>query len=337
MLGINFRPWGNIEWVTKRLSAHPWSILGCLSPADRCLAILSYIKTKGLLGHFAFLQIKDPPSRYTAITDEILKKRHDEFRALTGGVQPPENHELFEEIYKLVDSVNTFINKSGGNVIVDISSFPKRYFFPIVKVLLKSTDVKNLIATYTVPEKYSDEPLAEDPEPWIHIPMFGPTGYPENSINSVVVGVGFMPFGLPELLKNNFSNRAINVKFLFPFPPGPPTYQRTWDFVREIEKDFVVKPNQLQRVDTYDVSDIFDYISSITQPFFKKTILAPYGPKSISLAMCIFASLTETPVYYTQPKVYNPGYCTGIKMNLQGVPESYAYCLRLNGKDCYNL
>ncbi len=192
-----------------------------------------------------------------------------------------------------------------------------------------------MIVTYSVPEKYHDGALAEDPEPWAHIPLFGPPGYPDREFEFVIVGVGFLPFGLPELLKNEYRN--VGVKFFFPFPPGPPTYQRTWNFVREIEKDFPIDHSMLIRVDTYNVSDAFDYICSITDNNIKKAIMAPYGPKTISIAMCIYATLTDSPVYYMQPNIYHPEYSSGIKRNGQGIPEIYAYCLRLDGNDYYDV
>jgi len=56
----------------------------------------------------------------------------------------------------------------------------------------------------------------------------------------------------------------------------------------------------------------------------------------MSLAMCIFATLTNSAVYYIQPRVYNPAYSFGVNYR-SGVREIYCYCVRLQGQDLYAL
>ena len=83
-----------------------------------------------------------------------------------------------------------------------------------------------------------------------------------------------------------------------------------------------------------DTSDAFDILMNMTGDGERRALMAPYGPKPISLAMCIYAIKHKAPVYYTQPRAYHPEYSTGVsKVNSQ--PEIYAYCLRLEGKDLY--
>ncbi len=339
MLRNHFRPWGLLEWVLPRVPKLKWSIMGCLSTEDRCITALQ--NTKRLLpelGRIKFIQVEDPPSNYSDAIAALIGNHQEQLFRL--GVLPRdiEKHQLFQQVYKLKTTIDQFVSDSQGDIIIDISSFPKRFFFPIIKLLISSGEVKNLIAAYTVAGEYSLQALAEDPEPWAHIPLFGPSGYPSRNLEAVVVGVGFLPFGLPELLKNEYHN--IIVKYFFvPFPPGPPPYHRTWEFLREIERYTHLKPNMLRRINAYDVSDTFDNIYSITKcsTGLLNTILAPYGPKPISLGMCLYASLTDSPVYYTQPKTYNPNYCSGIKRGLRGYEETYMYCLRLDGRDFYEL
>jgi hypothetical protein len=336
MLGKHFRPWGNLSWALNKIHNNKWDVFGCLSTEDRCLGVFEVLNANKMLGNYKFLRINDPSSIYSQRSEELIKERTDDYISKGGDSTKIEQHELFEKIDSLKIGVDSFLGHSSGNIILDVSSLPKRFFFPILRLLLNSRDkVKNLIATYAVPERYHDGPLAEDPEPWAHIPLFGPGGYPDQEFEVLIVGVGFLPFGLPELLKSEYRN--LSVKLFFPFPPGPPTYQRTWNFVREIAKDFPIDNEMLMRVDTYNVSDAFDYICSITTGNSKKAIMAPYGPKTISIAMCIYATLASAPVYYMQPKIYNPEYSSGIKKNTQGDPEIYAYCLRLDGQDYYKV
>ena len=154
-----------------------------------------------------------------------------------------------------------------------------------------------------------------------------PVDFPEPRVDLAIVGIGFMPFGLPNLLMSKY--KSTPVKFLFPFPPGPPNYQRTWDFVWKIEKSFTFNhQDSIIRIDSNNLSDAFEYITRETNNGQKKVIFAPYGPKPISLAMCIYATIHHSPVYYTQPTHYNPDYSSGIK-------DTYAYCINLNSVNLY--
>jgi hypothetical protein len=74
------------------------------------------------------------------------------------------------------------------------------------------------------------------------------------------------------------------------------------------------------------VPNVYDKISSLGKD--KKVIFAPYGPKTISLGMCLYASLNGSAVYYTQPTSYNPNYS-------DGCGKSYAYLIKLDGALLY--
>lgn len=332
MLGKHFRPWGHFSWVFNKIPDNKWDLFGCLSTERRCISALSLVRDRNQLNQMRFLQIKDPSPKYSVLANSKLEEQLREFTSLGGSKDNIEDHELLEKHSKLVESVNGFIKCSNGNVIIDISSFPKRFFFPILRLLIGAPSITNLIATYTVPKTYSEGELAEDPQTWLTLPLFGVQTYPEPNVDVAIVGVGFLPFGLPELLKNEYSNAS--VRLFFPFPPGPPTYQRSWKFVRQIEH--YQSSNQLIRVNALDVSGTFEHICVETNSGSKNAIFAPYGPKPLSLAMCIYAALANAPVYYTQPRIYNPNYSTGVK-TVNGVPETYAYCLRLGGKNFYSI
>ncbi len=205
----------------------------------------------------------------------------------------------------------------------------------MIKLLVESGIINNLVATYTIPEKYFDGNLAEEPMPWAHLPMFQRVveNFAHEKPRNAIIGVGFLPFGLAELLKGDYQNVRINL--IFPFPPGPPNYQRTWEFVRNIEAHYPLsRDNQIIRVDALDTSACYQNLCTITDNGNDVSIFAPYGPKPHSLAMCLFAINYNCDVYYTQPRVYHPDYCTGIK-EIDDIPATYAYCLKLNGRNLY--
>jgi hypothetical protein len=325
MIGEKFRPWGKFEWVLSKIPKEKWDFIGCLSTEDRFIASVRMLEKANLLNRSLFFKIIDPPSQDSEIISRILsineKKLHKEVKSST-----VVEHQLLEANVKIVNSIKTFLQNTNSNIIVDISTFPKRFFFPIVKLLIENNP-KNLIITYSTPDKYSSEDLASNPDSWQHLPLFMPVDFPEPQIDLAIVGIGFMPFSLPNLLMSKY--KSIPVKFLFPFPPGPPNYQRTWEFVRKIEKSFTFNhQDSIIRIDSTNLPDAFEYITRETNNGQKNVIFAPYGPKPISLAMCIYAILYKSAVYYTQPTHYNPIYSSGIK-------NTFAYCISLNSKNLY--
>lgn len=70
--------------------------------------------------------------------------------------------------------------------------------------------------------------------------------------------------------------------------------------------------------------------------------IAPYGPKTVSLAMCLFALAVadagrpRVPVYYAQPLRYAIDYTERVG-SVGSSPDTNGYCLRLRGRNLYDL
>jgi hypothetical protein len=333
MLSDNFRPWGHFSWVANKTSAKDWHLIGCLATEDRFITAAELAKKNFNLLNSFFIEVIDEGVEYQDITSAKNTANSNELEAILGAGYGLKRIGLLSSTALLKNEIIDFIEKSNGNIILDISCFPKRFFFPILKILLTSEKVNNLSVCYTVPEAYHDGELAEDPLAWSHIPMFQSCTNINKKTEKAIVGVGFISLGLPSLLKNDYSDAEVTL--LFPFPPGPPNNQRTWKFVREIEISYPLDdPNQIIRVDVKDVSGCYDHLLGITGEGRESSILAPYGPKTQSLAMALFSIKYDCSVFYTQPKQYHPDYSSGVK-NINGVPETYMYCIKLNGRDLY--
>jgi len=336
MLEDNYRPWGTLDWVIDRLSSgRKWSFLSCLSYEERSLAALEILVNGKCLNSVDFLNIKDPHSRFTKRIDELTAIHQKKFLKLSNSLGKLTQADLFSTDEDIVKYIDHIISSSGGNIILDISSFPKRFFFPFVKRILQGK-VNNFIVTYTCPSSYSQQELAEKPGPWEKLPLFGPIQYPDPALKLIIVGIGYLALGLPDVIKSNFND--IDVEMLFPFPPGPPSYQRNWSVVLKLEKEISVNSGENRkepiRVSAKDVSETFNHIEALTNGGQRNTLFAPFGPKPISLAMCLHAYKTGAPVFYTQPSVYNPDYSHGISL-CNGKYETYAYCIKLNNKQYY--
>ena len=326
----SYRPWGLLPWVLGKSPDVRWSLLGSISPEERCLEVWRELNSRGRLTIAYLAQISDPPSpRYDSLKASKLSERRREFRDAGGVDSVIHPHQLFEKTGDLIEWIENFISLAGPNIIVDISTLPKRFFFPIIKKLIKANSVSNLVVGYTAPRAYPKSDLAENFEPWRPLPLFG--GRLEQPA-LLIINVGYLAMGLPEELEQGRPDPL--VKLMFPFPDSPTSYNRNTFFVRTIEKNLRPERVELRHVGVNDASDAFDHLIAWTNDGTLSAVLAPYGPKPLSLAMCIFATLTDSAVYYTQPRTYNPDYSLGVASR-DGIPEVYAYCLKLDGRDYY--
>jgi hypothetical protein len=241
--------------------------------------------------------------------------------------------QLLSDLDSINDQLNNFLAVASPDVILDISTMPKRWFFPILKLLTQNEYVRNLLVTYSSPLKYG-EVLSENPDPIRMFPGFAGSGTTE--YDSVVVGIGFEPLGIPSL----FTELRINkIRLMFPFPPGPPAFLRNWMFVKLIEEmtdtQEIETPDRVS-INLFDSPQVFDALRQMTDSGSRSAVLAPYGPKPMSLAMCLFslaannASKAAVPVYYSQPRRYAADYSTGIR-------GTHAYCVKLAGKNLYSM
>ncbi|WP_127125069.1 hypothetical protein [Pseudoflavitalea rhizosphaerae] len=319
-----FRPWGNLNWLTSKLSETQWCLYGCLSTEERCRAVFQSLVENKILARELFVEIKDPEETEE---HEIRRTENKESLQQINQALEIESHFLLEPLNKIVDSITLFLKRSNGNIILDISCLPKRFFFPIIKFILREKELKNFIVCYTSPGTYPETNLSDNPQPWMPIPSFRSDD--EDGTEVAIIGVGFMPLGLPDVLGSD-GNRKKQVSLLFPFPPGPPYYQRTWNFVKEINEYRPIQAKELVRIDAKNISEVFDKICAISENGNKKVLFAPFGPKTFSLAMCLHACQSNSSVYYTQPMYYNPNYS-------EGYGETLGYSIVLNGQNLYSL
>lgn len=326
MLGEFFRPWGELEWLLSKSRSEKWHVIGCASFEERCYGLQSRLPNDAVVSSLYFNILPPVSSDRPSQTDKMNNSINELKKA---GVNKNEILEvkLHDSIDKFIAPLDEFLNLANGNIVLDISSQPKRFFFPILKRIMQFSNLNNLIVCYTKAEKYTDGELSWDPADWSHIPMYMSSEYRDTKTDLAIIGVGFVPLGLPDLLIGQYQNAE--VKLLFPHPPGPPNYQRNWDFVRRIIDSYPkLSLNDMQRVHALDMSDAFDKICQITNNGAYKSILAPYGPKPISLAMALYAIAEGSPVYYTQPSYYSADYSSGIK-------ETYAYWVVKSGTNLY--
>lgn len=314
-----------------------WGLLGVLGTEDRCTALLTaanpHLKAR------RFLKIVDPHLAPAAAFEKRFSEIEGRLVAAQTAAADIREVTLLQDIDTMEEEVDAFLASSGSSVILDITSMPKWWFFPIIRLLLAHSSVETLVVTYTSADKYGEQ-LSSDPAALSPLPTFdGPRT--SDRYDELVISVGFAPLGLKDLFEFDIGK----IRYLFPFPPGPPNFFRNWHFLRTLDTEVEnrnVSAEDRWHVHMYDVPSAFDALLRVTKDGGRTSALAPFGPKTVSLAMCLFALAAEkggkepVHVFYTQPRRYAIDYTTGIK-EVGGVADIKAYCLRINGRDLYSL
>lgn len=326
----NYRPWGTLDWLLSKINNVPWGLIGCMGTEYRSLEVYRQLESK--LCSAKLFRILDGDFKYSDDTKNILEDRFKEVNNIAGGNASNivEDHQLLETQHKILSPVENYISDMQ-DIILDVSSMPKRFFFPILKILFKSDHIRNLVVTYAVPKSYTKGKLSENLTHWTHLPLFSGEGDDEGKeAEKLIIGVGFDPMGILQEL--SLDGHGIPIKLLFPFPAPLASVKRAWEFVRNVEKGRIREGENLEviRVEAKNPSDTFDSLCTLTNQGKRKIELAPFGPKAVSVAMCLFATLTESEVFYTQPKKYAPNYS-------EGVSDVFAYAIKLDGWSFYSL
>lgn len=336
--GLSFRPWGHVDLIFSGHDVGDWNFLGCVSMEDRCTAACQLLPNYINWGNKLVLRIDDKPSLRSGEINTKTDLNEQIFHANGFGLNEFSRVGISGPFGLIEKALRTFFeNLNGTNVIVDITSMPKKVFFFIIRLLISGyPELQNVVITYAKPDRYSPEALAESPEPWDALPGFR---IPRKKMKheKLIIGVGFEPLGLPKIADSGEFQSA-PVSFLFPFPSKANRIAKNWRFIRRIF------PNDrhidVVSVDASNMPEVYDKLCGMGDDGNLTIALAPFGPKPMSLAMAIYASNsinTDNPsgVYYTQPTLYNPNYSSGIK-RFNGMLDVDAYCIKIHGNMLYS-
>jgi hypothetical protein len=327
---LRIRPWGPVDWALSLGPAQQWHVVGTLGTEQRSLCVWQHLHTSGRLASAQILEVEDPPSsRFSEATAVAIGERWQEFLAAGGKSASVSKLHLMAELFRVREIARTAA--AAESVVLDITSLPKRVFFVLLSELVATDTVKNLIVTYTAPDRYSDGPLYEDVESWRVLPGFG-AGDPNPT--TWIVSVGF----LVETLRQHMDLQPEKkVSVLIPFPAPLDVLRRTWTSVARLEGGHIIGRYDEYRVDPTDVSAAYDRLCAVGRDALPGSIaLAPFGPKPTSAAMCLYAMQTNSSVHYAQPTAYNPAYSSGIR---HGDPSRAitAYWIKHAGEKLYQV
>lgn len=339
---LQFRPWGNFSWVLSKQNKRNWSSITCISTEKR--SVSSIIELSKHVKWMSVVGIRDPDP---VDIDEQTRALATSSEAVRAGMECQSifyESDLKSSMDDIRDMVEECINKSQ-DIILDITCFPKRWFFPILRFLYEDGRVKNLLIAYTLGEGYAEQ-ISENYE--LLRPIQGFASMDARADHDIAfIGVGFHSINMLTMFGDD---RPKALRLLFPFPPGPPGLKRNWRFVEYIERTMkfadgaaeTFKPMDYLQLSAIDASQAFDAMRAVSKNGQKTSLMAPYGPKPISLAMCLFAlaaeasNLPEVPVYYAQPQRYAINY-TERAVHRNGVLQTLAYSVKHEGMLMYRL
>ena len=288
-----YRPAGPLRWVIDRLPDHShWDLIGTVAAEPRANQVAKELLHLRKLGNHCLVDIEDEPSEFQKATQAARKLHRIELLNLFGKSPKVVPMDLFSEIDDLDDMFSEIESTIGENVLLDITSFPKRFFFYLVRRLSEAKPVRNLIVTYTIPNAYG-KTLHKNPGSWMPLPSFG-TEVSSAEKPMLVISVGFHHLNLLDLIRDRTPSP---VRLLMPFPSMPPGFAKNWEFVRYIRGQVEFQPNDIRRVDPFNVSLAFEHLRGQCSAHRGELLLAPFGPKPISLAMALYALAREDQGY----------------------------------------
>lgn len=328
---MKYRPWGLLDWALSISPPRQWFFIGALGTEERSLAAWMWIKELGVEIGRILVQV-DPveATRFHTRTVTRLSERRAQFVAYGGTETEITRLGLLAESYQIETMASAFSEKSPS-VVFDISSLPKRYFFPFLRAFSKCDKVRDLVVTYTCPSEYqSEDKLSEGAGKWDYLPGF--LGREQKS-EVLIAAIGFMVESLQGHLSGEEAHPA--VQLLIPFPATPAAVRRSWESVFNLQSSRSAEKFVKHRVDANDMSAAFDRICSLGRGV-NAVAFAPFGPKPISAAMCLYAAQLDSAVHYPQPDGYHPDYSMGIART-NGKSCVNAYWIKHNGENLYDV
>ena len=125
-----YRPTGPLRWMIGKFSEiAAWDVIGTIAAEDRSTAVLGEINNLQKLGEARLVQVIDEDSEFLKQCLEASQNNRENVQAMLGeefGVFEMDLMAEFDELNELMASLS---NGISPNVILDITSFPKRFFF----------------------------------------------------------------------------------------------------------------------------------------------------------------------------------------------------------------
>ncbi len=224
------RPHGPLRWILEKFTAvKSWSVVGCLSAEERCTSAIRELLLIDLSARAYCLKLMPHAMSADAvrITERIAEYETELKRIFGPRVQFSAAAPLHSTSHEVLVKIQAIVDAMAGSVVIDISTMPKRWFFPLVNELLASPRITDLIATNSKAAQYG-EWLARDADQWEPLP--GYVHLDDDAKSAIaIVGVGYHSLNIHELVGESRSFE-ISLKLMMPFPSLHPGFRKNWEF-----------------------------------------------------------------------------------------------------------
>lgn len=319
-------PWGKLSWLIEKIGPKDWSLLSSISFEPRCTAVPEWYARKfpSELGKMRFIHIRDVQSEYSDRAEQLTSENFQRLqKSVNSSLSPAHVMEILESPSNMSLVLERFLENTES-VILDVSTLPKRFFLFYIKQILRKSNIKDFVVCYSQPKQYKEGSLAEHALPPSPLPGFTrEAGDGQRRI--LVLGVGYAGFDINELME---STRGPELKVLLPFPPGSPSFRRTWNLVSRLLPESSAVP-ELKRMHSMDMFAVLAWLKSLNTAEDVDIDMVPLGPKPHAIAMALaYLGMQRGSVIYAQPQVYRPDYSSGVLLDRESNPSIYGYCLR---------
>jgi hypothetical protein len=325
---LNLPFWGESSFIFDQLPEKQWHIVSANSFEDRCLSLpLILKKSKLSVKGWSVLAITNPPSLHWQNSLPKLAGNLATLKKLTSDSDLDLMEIELDSIFPWSKVLADLNEKKSKSVILDISCMPKRHFLFCLRRLIESPVVEDLVVTYSIANSYPEKPLFEDIQPECSIPGFmrEPSDFSNSLSGKVFISVGYTPRGLDSVMS---SSGMSDVELVFPFPPGSPAFRKNWKFLSDIALPSQPKLeiHMIHSLDSFEVcSRLIQWVEN------KKISWYAYGskPHTLGAALAYMKAPDRIELRYSQPRVYNHEYSSGIKTSSDDTPLTYCYCLKV--------
>jgi hypothetical protein len=323
-----FRPWGQLNWLHAKIGGTGWHLVTSSSFEDRAIALSEWAKTKaGNFSSSSVFRITNPSS---TSWDEAQPKVDANLKVISdllGDLKSQTFDISLLDSPSFAMSWDALVPTGVQSVVLDVTTMPKRFFLFAVKRLIESNAVQNLVVCYCQALRYPEIPLCGDAMPPGTMQGFARVDNPRDE-RKLVLGVGYVALSVDELLGSTKSK----IDFLFPFPPASPAFRRNWKLLSLLMPQDLPSNTEIYRVDGTDAFEVCSKLVALGKVV--DLDLIPLGPKphALGMAMACIALDGTAEIIYSQPRVYDVNYSSGISRDSDGRANVLGYCLKRNGR-----
>ncbi len=311
-----------------------WSnslLIGSLSFEKRCLNALkileNYPKVLENLD-FEFFKVLQHLGKDCDLMDSLLEENRKDYETITIKNKLTLNFNDFK-IYDehkniigpdmIIQSLKNQDHLKHKNVFLDISSFPRSVFFPLIKFLYKNESISNLFILWTEKKGLRNEKNVLNYSQINKIPLFPKLPNRTDIPFFWLPILGYDRVPIQKIIGEGYFGRY-DYKVFYPIVAFPSRWPEETDDIIMEHMDFFKENLSNDTSEHFELSNIkhvpsnnpFELFLMINkfkenkEKIFEDSIIAlsPFGTKAQSLGACLASIILDLPILYYNPEFY---------------------------------